>query len=84
MHGSRLDRKYPGGTAQHAGVEVKPLRHADSVAQEVGPQQAGRRREEVKRCRQGNEEEEDVRNEEEVGNEEVIGDAKEEEVGNAE
>ncbi|KAJ1097671.1 hypothetical protein NDU88_002788 [Pleurodeles waltl] len=75
--GIRAGLDVPWGTAQRAGVEVKPLFHASSTAQDVEPQQAGRRREEEKGCRQGNKKEED-----EVGNEEEIGDANKEEDGN--
>ncbi|KAJ1197485.1 hypothetical protein NDU88_001343 [Pleurodeles waltl] len=44
--GSGPDWRHPGGTSLHAGVEVKPLRHAGSTEQGARPEQTGRRRQE--------------------------------------
>ncbi|KAJ1123470.1 hypothetical protein NDU88_001939 [Pleurodeles waltl] len=72
-----LRRTYPGGTAQGARVEVKPLRHAGSTVQGARPQKP-RSREDGKEAQRGDEEVEDE--EEEVGNEEEeVRDAKEDE-----
>ncbi|KAJ1165811.1 hypothetical protein NDU88_006228 [Pleurodeles waltl] len=80
VQASGPDWQYPGGTAQQAGIEVKPLRRAGSAAQQVGPQKGGRCQE--GRTGRGDRDTEEVGDVEEVGDAE--GDRDAEEVGDAE